>query len=157
MTDFFSLLYRFFGLIPWYSEDMDDHLRGLDITCTDYIGKPWYIYIGSSMLLITVFSYALQYHIIDSTRYNKRGHWWISALIIVLLNFFVAFIIPFNTLQSGNHCPQLSLAIMDCIGLGASNAIWSFLFFILITSFKYPRSLPGRRGGNCRQTTFWKP
>jgi Ulp1 family protease len=40
------------GLMPLYSTDMGDQLRGWDITCTDYIGTPWYVYIGWIMIII---------------------------------------------------------------------------------------------------------
>ncbi len=132
---------------------MGDQLRGWDITCTDYISTPWYVYIGWIMIIITVFIYALQYHIIDNSRVNKRGHWWIFALVIVFINFIVAFTIPFNSIQAGDYCNQLNLSVSDCIGFGFSNAIWSFLLFILISTVPLIRSL----STNCRHTTFWKP
>ncbi|MBW2937546.1 hypothetical protein KXJ69_05480 [Aureisphaera sp. CAU 1614] len=153
MEEFFASLYEWFGLNPLYSTDMGDQLRGWDITCTDYIGTPWYVIIGWSMIGITIISYALQYHIINSPQFNKKHHWWIMALVIVLLNFLVAFLIPFNSIQSGDFCNLLYLSVSDSIGFGASNAVWSFILFILLTSFKYPRYL----GINCRHTTFWKP
>jgi len=153
MLNFFASLYEWFGLMPLYSKDMGDQLRGWDITCTDYISTPWYVYIGWIMIIITVFIYALQYHIIDNSRVNKRSHWWIFALIIVFLNFIVAFTIPFNSIQAGDYCNQLNLSVSDCIGFGFSNAIWSFLIFILISTVPFIRSL----SANCRHTTFWKP
>ena len=96
MNDFFASLYEFFGLAPLYSKDLGDHLRGLDITCQGYVGSPLYIYIGISMILVTFFTYALQYHIIDSNRYNKLYHWWITSAILIIINFFIAFSIPNN-------------------------------------------------------------
>lgn len=153
MKGFFASLYEWFGLIPLYSRDLGDHLRGFDITCTDYIATPWYVYIGWIMIILTVFLYSLQYHIIDRSRFNKRGHWWILALIIVILNFIIAFTIPFNSLQAGDYCNQLNLSVSDCIGFGFSNAIWSFILFIFISTIPLFR----RFSTNCRHTTFWKP
>lgn len=153
MNEFFANFYEWWGLIPFYSTDLGDHLRGFDITCSDYIGTPWYTYIGCIMLIITGFFYALQYHIIDSPRFLRRHHWWIIALIIVLLNFLIAFIIPFNSVQTGDYCNQLSINIADCIGFGISNALWSFIIFIIITSVPWIRQF----STNCRHTTFWKP
>lgn len=153
MEEFFASLYEWFGLNPLFSTDMGDQLRGWDITCTDYIGTPWYVIVGWSMIGVTIISYVLQYHIIDSPRFNKKHHWWIMALVIVLLNFLIAFLIPFNSIQAGDFCNQLNLSVSDSIGFGASNAVWSFILFILLSSFKYPRYL----GINCSHTTFWKP
>lgn len=157
MKEISASLYEWFGFIPLYSRDMGDQLRGWDITCTDYIATPWYVYIGCIMLILTAFIYALQYHIIDSSRWNKKIHWWIFALLIVVLNFLIAFAIPFNILQSGDFCNQLNLTVSDCIGFGISNALWSFILFLLLTSFPFPRRVIPSRNGNCRNTTCWKP
>ena len=75
MKDFFASLYEWFGLMPLYSTDMGDQLRGWDITCTDYIDTPWYVNIGWLMIITTSFIYALQYHIIDSPRWKNKIHW----------------------------------------------------------------------------------
>ena len=153
MREIFASLYEWFGLIPLYSRDLADHLRGWDITCTDYIATPWYVYIGWIMIILTGFFYALLYHIIDSPRLMRKYHWWIFALIIVSLNFFIAFGIPFNSLQSGDFCKQLNLSVSDCIGFGLSNAFWSFILYTIITSIPWIRRL----STNCSHTTFWKP
>jgi hypothetical protein len=153
MKEFFANIYEWFGLLPLFSRDLGDHLRGWDITCSEYIGTPWYNYIGSIMIIVTLFFYALQYHIIDSSRFKAKHHWWIIAFIIVILNFLIAFAIPFNSLQAGDYCNQLYFTASDCVGFGFSNAFWSFVLFLLLTSFKYPRHL----SNNCRYTTFWKP
>jgi hypothetical protein len=153
MTNFFASLYEWFGLMPLYAKDLGDHLRGWDITCTDYVGTPWYNYFGWIMIIITSLIYALQYHIIDSSRINKKGHWWIFSLILFVLNFLIPFSITFNTLQSDDYCNQLIISVSDCIGFALSNAIWSFIMFVIITSLPVTRRL----STNCRHTTFWKP
>ena len=153
MEEFFASLYEWFGLNPLYSTDMGDQLRGWDITCTDYIGTPWYVIIGWIMITTTAVFYALQYHIIDSSRWKNKTHWWIFALIIVLANFLVAFLIPYNSIQAGDYCNQLNISVSDCVGFGLSNAVWSFILFAVITTIPVFR----RFSNNCRHTTFWKP
>ena len=153
MKEFFASLYEFFGLIPFYSRDMGDQLRGWDITCSNYDATPWYVYIGSIMIITTGFIYALQYHILDNSRWNKKKHWWIFALLIIAINFLIAFVIPFNTLQADDFCSQLNLTFSDCIGFGIANALWSFILFLIISS----NPLIRRFSTNCRHTTFWKP
>ena len=153
MKDFFASLYEWFGLVPFYVSDLGDHLRGFDITCSDFIGTPWYLYIGCSMIITTIIIYALQYHIIDSPRLNKRRHWWLVALIIIAINFITAFAIPYNSLQTGDLCQDLHFSVADCLGFGLSNALWSLILFVIITTIPWIRQL----GVNCRHTTFWKP
>lgn len=153
MEEFFASLYEWFGLNPLYSTDMGDQLRGWDITCTDYIGTPWYVIIGWIMISSTAVFYALQYHIIDSSRWKNKAHWWLFALIIVLVNFLVAFLIPYNSIQAGDYCNQLNISVSDCVGFGLSNAVWSFILFAVITTIPVFR----RFSNNCRHTTFWKP
>lgn len=153
MIDFFASLYEWFGTLPFYKEDFGNLLMGWDSTCTDFIDSPWYTYIGIIMIIITSLIYAFQYHIIDSSGFNKKQHWWLMALIIIGLNFFIAFIIPFNIIQSGNYCSQLSLTMADCLGFGFSNAIWSFILFLLISTPPILRKL----SNNCSETTFYRP
>lgn len=153
MNDFFAAFYEWFGLIPLYSKDFGDHLRGWDITCTDYIGSPLYTYIGTITVITVVLFYALQYHIIDSSKFKSKIHWWLIALLICIISFLVAFSLPFNDIQSGDYCNQLNISTIDCVGFGISNAVWSILFFALISTIPYPRRL----SINCRHTNFWRP
>ncbi|HMP22459.1 MAG TPA: hypothetical protein PKC39_15985 [Ferruginibacter sp.] len=153
MKEVFASIYEWFGLLPLYSRDFGDHLRGWDITCSDYIGTPWYNYIGWLMILVTCLFYALQYHIIDSPRWNKKRHWWIFALVMVAINYLIAFSITFNSLQAGDYCNQLNISVYDCLGFALSNASWTFIIFLLISSTPLTRRL----STNCRHTTFWKP
>lgn len=153
ITNFCASLYEWFGLNPLYSKDLGEHLRGFDITCTNYFGSHWYSIIGLTMIGVVVFIYLLQYHILDSFKFDKRYHWWIFALIIVVVNYLIAFTIPYNAIHSNDYCNELILSTTDCFGFGFSNALWSFIFYILLTSFKYPKHL----ANNTRYTTFWKP
>jgi len=153
MVDFFASLYEWAGLMLIYSTDMGDLLRGWDITCTNYIGQPLYIYIGLSMFAVTALVYILQYHIIDSSRLNKRHHWWIFSISNSFINFLISFTISYNIVITGNYCNQLNISLSDCVGFGFSNAIWSFIFLMIISSIPFIRQF----STNCRNTTFWKP
>lgn len=153
MVNFFASLYEWFGLMRLYARDLGDFLRGWDITCTNFIATPWYVYIGWTMIILTSFSYALQYHIIDNSRFNKRRHWWLIAFLIFILNFLIAFSIPYNSIQAGDYCKDLTISTSDCLGFGLSNAIWSLILFLIITTIPLIRKF----STNCRHTTFWKP
>ena len=153
MEDIFASLYELFGLIPIYSKDLGDHLRGFDVTCSAYTGRPLYNYIGWLMIGSTVVTYVLIYHIINDQRFKSRVSWWITALALALINFFIAFTITFNDLKAGDYCAQLNFNTIDCSGFGIINAFWSFILFLLITSPPYPRKL----AYNTSEMTFWKP
>ncbi len=154
ITNFFASLFEWFGINPFYNKDLGDHLRGYDITCDpNFIGTHWYSLIGCAMIVLSVLCYVLQYHALDRFRYNRCKHWWIFAALLFTLNFIIGFTIPYNSIQSAEYCPQLVLTNTNCLGFGISNAIWSFIIFLLLTSFKYPRYL----ANNCRYTTCWKP
>ena len=154
MSDFFASLYEWFGLVPFYSTDLGEHLRGYDITCSAYMGTNLYMGIGLAMLGVTAAVYILQYYVINSPAWNKRMHWWLFALLLVVVNFLIAFGFPFKDLQAGDYCTQLRISVLDCVFFGISNAIWSFILFLLLTSFPVPRRWAGH---NMTDTTFWKP
>lgn len=153
MDEFFASLYEWWGLLPFFSTDMGDHLRGYDNTCSDYVDTNWYVNIGWMMTVLTGLFYVVQYHILDSPRFNKKYHWWSFALVNMIINFLIAFAIPFNAIQTEDFCDQLNITVGDCAGFGFSNALWSLLLFALVTSVPWIRM----QSVNCRHTTFWKP
>jgi hypothetical protein len=133
MRDFFAMLYEWFGIVPVYSKDLGEFLRGLDLACTGYWALPWYFYTGVMMIILTVLLFGLQYDLIDSRRFQKQRHWALAAVLVIIVNFFIAFTIPFVALQTGVYCPRLKLSVLDCIGFGLSNAVWSFILFSLLS------------------------
>ncbi|MDN5289030.1 MAG: rane protein [Mucilaginibacter sp.] len=153
MNDFFSSMYEFGGLLPFYGTDLGDHLRGFDVTCSGYVGTPWYTYVGCMMLALTAFAYLIQYHLIDSPRYNGKGSWWMTIAVLCALNFVLAFTIALNSVHSGDVCKQLHITGGDLAGFGLASALWAFLWYVLLTSFPWIR----RASTNCKYTTFWKP
>jgi uncharacterized membrane protein YcgQ (UPF0703/DUF1980 family) len=153
MKDFFAGLYEWWGTNPFFARDLGDHLRGFDLVCEDYVGTPLYTYIGLGMIFTTFLSFLIQYYFIDSNRYSGRGHWLITSAILMIINFSIAFVLPFNDLQNTNYCSELNFSMADCLGFGFSNAIWSFILFLIITSLPFLRS----RSINCRYTSIWKP
>lgn len=151
MTDFFASLFESWGLNPLYATDLGEHLRGYNLQGT-YDGTPWYSNIGWILFGSTLLIFALQYFIINSSRFNRAWHWWVMALILASINFGTAFTIPYNDLNSGNINTHLHVTISDCIGFGVSSAIWSIILLgvVTITPLK-------KLSSQCRNTTFWKP
>ena len=152
MKEVFAGLYNWFGIIP-VSKDLNDHLRGFDIGCEDFLATNKYLLVGWIMIALTIFGYALQYHIVDRRSYSQKHHWWITAMVIFLLNFAIAFLIPYNDIRTMNYCVNLQLQVLDCYPYAISNGVWSLLLFLLMTSTPFPRKL----STNCSYTTFWKP
>jgi len=153
MNEVFSWIYEFGGILPFYSADLGEHLRGFDVTCTNYIGSPWYAYAGLVLLGVTLFAYALLYHFIDSARFARRGHWWFTVLVIGVLNFAFAFALAWSSVHSPERCKQLHISTGDIVGFGFDNALVAFILFLAITSVPYLRYF----STNCKYTTFWKP
>lgn len=145
--------YEFGGLLPFYATDLGNHLRGWDVTCSNYSGTPWYNYIALITVGMTLIAFSLQYYVIDSARFVERKYTWIFAGVLAILSFGVAFVIPYNDLSSNNICKQLHVGIGDCVGFGFSNAIWSFLLFAIITSIPWTRKF----STNSSLTTLWRP
>jgi hypothetical protein len=153
MIELFASIYEWFGLMLMYSVDMGEHLRGWDVTCTDYIGTPWYNIVGWIMIVSVLVTYILQYRIIDSPRFNRAINWWLYALALVLLNFIIALSISYNSIQPGMVCTDLNIDFADCVGFAFSNTTWSFVLYAIFTSISFVRNI----GVNNRLTTFWKP
>ena len=153
ITDFFSALYEFFGLMPLYSLDMAYALAGTD-PCSNDEGTNWLTIVGLIMILSIVLTYFIFYHFINSAGFSKAKHWWLVTLIMVSINFLIGFIISFNIYSSAEDCTNLgSIVFMDTFSFGFVNALWSLLIYMFLTILPWPR----RMSSNCSETTFWRP
>lgn len=154
MNDFFAALYEWLGLVSFYSVDLGDYLRGWDIMCDGETGTHYYILVGWTMVFVTMAVYTIKYHwLLDRSGFSRKHHVWLMAMTVAVLNFLIAFLIPYNAIQVGDYCPDLHMTTLDCIGFGLSNALWSIILFALITSLPFPRRL----STNSSHSTFWKP
>ena len=147
MKEFIAMIYEWFG----YVTDLGEHLRGMDITCSDFLGPDLYFQVFVTMLGINVLAFLLMYLLIDkmTSKFSSKGSWWITAVICALINFGIAYSLP-STVEV---CAQLHFTSGDLALYGLANAVWSIVFFALLTSFPFPRNF----STNCRLTTFWKP
>ena len=136
MNDFFARLYEWFGLISFYSKDLGEHLSGLDYACTGYFALSAYQYVGWIMIIITTCIFALQYDIIDASRFTSRKHWGLAAFTLVAFNFVIAAAAPFIALQTASYCLRLTFSVADCFGFGLSNAIWGFVLFAMLSGIQ---------------------
>jgi len=141
MQEFFAKLYEWFGLLPIYSRDMAEHLRGWDYACSGYFALPQYVYVGWAMIIVTTVIFALQYDLINSKRFPGPRHWGLAAFMIVIINFLVAFAVPFISIETKSYCLHFKLSVADCIGFAISNAVWSFLLFVILSAIQEIRTL----------------
>jgi len=133
MRDFFAHMYEWFGLVPLYSRDLSDFLKGWDYACVGYFALPWYTYIGLLMFITTILIFALQYDLVSGERFKKWEHAELSVFIVVVVNFAIAFTIPAVAILKKMHCPGLHLTFSDCLVFGLSDAIWSFILFGILS------------------------
>lgn len=147
MKEFIAMIYEWFG----YKTDLGEHLRGMDITCSDFLGPDLYFQVFITMIILNVIAFLLMYILIDkiTAKFSTKGSWWIITVIVALINFGIAYSLP-NTV---NVCAQLHFGSSDLLLYGLANAIWSIVFFAVLTSFPFPRNF----STNSRLTTFWKP
>jgi len=147
MTDFIAMIYEWFG----YHNDLGTHLRGWDITCSDYTGTDLYFQIFITMILINTALFFLMYIAIDrfTSKFSKKSSWWIIALIGFAINFGIAYSLP----DTVDRCQQLNFGPPDLLLFAIANGFWSLVVFALFTSFPFPRNF----STNAHLTTFWKP
>ena len=153
MNELFASIFEFFGFPIYDGFTLGEWLRGWDEIAQSYSGTDYYSLIGIIMLLVCIAFYAFQYHIIDSPTFNKAKHLWLMVLSVCVINFLIAFGIPYNELLAGNIDDSILFNNADCFGFGISVSIWSLILMALLTSFSYPR----KWGDNCRFTTLWNP
>ena len=137
---FFARLYEWFGLLPVYSHDMAEFLKGMDVSCTGYYALPWYFYVGLLMIIITTLLFLMQYDLISSRRFPKAEHWGLAAFVVFVVNYALAFTAPFVAQQTKFYCPGLQLTVVDCIGFGVSNGAWALVYFSLLSLVQKVRS-----------------
>jgi hypothetical protein len=152
MMDFFASIFEWWGINPLYAGDLGVHLRGYDLH-GHYDGTPWYIYLGWSMIGLTLLTFALFYVIIDKEKFKRAWHWWIMALVLFIINFSIGFTIPYNDLNGGTINKTLHINTADCLGFAFSIAFWSLILLAFLTILPLRKAI----SNNCRNTTFWKP
>ena len=147
MTEFIAMIYEWFG----YNEDLGTHLRGWDITCEAFGGTNLYFQVFMYMIFVNVVLFIIMYLLIDrfTTKFSSKFSWWITAFVGVLINFGIAYSTPGMV----DSCEDLHFGASDFLLFGIANAVWSLIFFMLLTSFPIPRNL----STNAHLTTFWKP
>jgi hypothetical protein len=137
----FHALYTIFGLNPFFSSNMASFLGGMEDLCEEpYSGVPLYMFFGLVMLASTGFIYALQYHIIDKSRFSGPKWWWTFASAAFSLNFGFASINMWTRLSNAPlrfDCdPEFIntiFSIPEVAMFAFVNGALSFIFFTLLS------------------------
>lgn len=146
--DWIAWIYETFST---YSRDMGEHLRGWDITCTDYMGTFYYGWLFWAWIGIVIFTLLLYYKIIDSPRLVRALYLWLFLLGGMLISFIVGYGIASYTTQPGNYCPELVITGGDQVSVGLTQAILTLLL-------SFGLSFVARHfSTNCRNTTPFHP
>jgi len=151
----FAQLFEFFGL-KLFSDDFSKFMRGLTDSCTSTAGPTFYLFIGLIVIVTAVLFFLLHYRLINSPTFNSVGSWWTMAIVLMAVNFSIAFLWPYQTLKRGKFCSDLTglsgTYIADLFGFGLSVAVWTLIIYAIITTIPWPF-----KGHNMSRTTFWKP
>jgi hypothetical protein len=149
MKDFFAPIYEL--LKAFYGSDLADHLYGLDPSGTgDYSARSLYVTVGFLCIIITVFTVAAYYFIINSPRFNRWFHWLGFMGAVFFINLGLGFYLPYLDFDKGNVAP----AVRDVVsaghlwGFGLANALWSVVLFAILSI------LAKRFSRNCSTVPF---
>lgn len=133
IVEFLIGLFESLGL---YSDQngLGDHLRGLDLQCLDYSQQSIYsvlfLYLFAINSLIIINYY---YGLFNRVPMNKWGWWFVNVLIGAFALFCIAYFNTKNDLDPINYCKNLKITLGDCYGFGATAAIYSFLYCIILS------------------------
>lgn len=146
----FKQLYEWFGLSTPYNADMREYLAGYDALTGDYSGANYYIVLGLTMIVIVCAFFSGYYFLLNRNAFRTRRYWLAVLLLCMMINFFIGFKIAHTGVSVADE-QGLVMGMMDCVGLGMSNMLWSMIFFVLLSIPPYPR----RFSSNCGFTP-WK-
>jgi hypothetical protein len=134
MKAFFVFIYELFASL--FSTELADHLYGLSRNNDGTTeARSLYLYVGLSMLVISLVIAAVYYFAINSPKYNRWYHWITAMGTNAIINLLVGFYLPFRDYQAGEIADEIKpgIGIGDLWGFGFANAIVSLLFFFIFS------------------------
>ncbi len=121
MEDFFSTLYYYTSSL--YGQELDNYL---------YETVPGYLHVGLVMLILSIIICAIFYYTLKPVR-KQLLIWFGCAGLNALLNFIIALYYTNTPLINNEVDTEQSWTVLDTIGFGFSNVIWSFICFVIIS------------------------
>lgn len=134
MLDFFANLYELF--INAYGNELADHLYGAECDTGEIFGG-YYVVVGVLMIVVTLMLSAIFYYVYVKPSKKEWYHWTYWLLSCILLQFIIAFYLPWRDLTANLVCDSFMFQTEDCVLFGIVNALLSgILFFIVSLIFK---------------------
>lgn len=119
MEDFFTTIYYWTN--NFYSVELDSYL---------YDTTPGYLHVGVSALIISIITCAMYYYLHAPVR-KQTMWWWTYAFFNAIINICVALWYTVTPLINNEIEPDYSWSYLDCFAFSFTNAIWSFVFFVV--------------------------
>jgi hypothetical protein len=129
MTSFFDVMFRL-----GYSDDLHNHLKGLNKECDDFTATSvyalvFYVLLGSGFLIM------LNYYrgLFHRPGFTGRRVWLFHLLTAAGIVFIVAWVKTLSDLNTGNFCSDLRFNGSDCLLFALTCALYSLLFTVLLS------------------------
>ncbi|RZK11628.1 MAG: hypothetical protein EOO43_19225 [Flavobacterium sp.] len=129
MNSLFDAIIRF-----GYSNDLHEHLKGLDTKCNDYTATSIYQLILWTIiglgLLVMLNYYRGLFH---RPKFTSRWFWLLNILAVSIVVFVLAYFRSTYDLSNGNFCKDLSFNTSDCLLFALTSATYAFIFCAVIS------------------------
>jgi hypothetical protein len=133
MDSIFDLMLRF-----GYSNDLHDHLKGLNLDCNDYSGTSIYelvLYLILGLGILTMFNYYRGF--LHRPKFTSKWIWFFHLLGVSLIVFLFGLFSTMSDLNNGNYCQDLHFNSSDCVLFALTASTYAFIWcFILSLIFK---------------------
>ncbi len=125
----FNSLYYYTYLLGLYGEKLDNFL--LENGPVDGSDFSWYACMGVVCVISSLVVSAIFYYVLAPVR--RQMFWWlIYALINIVINIFSALYFSWSPIINNEVDSNELWSGFDILGLCFANAIWSFIFFIIV-------------------------
>jgi len=114
MEDLFANIYELFGNL--YFEDFSDDLFRVGV----------YPVIGFLMLGLSLLGPVIYYYVINHPKFSKWWHWLIVIAVFAIINFTIATVYTFNSLDVLYYHDNPFFS--EHFAFGMMNALWSMVF-----------------------------
>ena len=122
-------IYRWLSSL--FGSNLAEHLSGWSEVTGDYTEANLFFIIGMSSLIIAIVACVTYYYILNHPRWNRGFKWLIFLVIVLIVNFLLAFGICYSDLLAGNISSDISaISVAECLGFGLANIIVSIVIFV---------------------------
>lgn len=147
-------MFQFLYGVALVGDFMRSHLGGMSADCAAGANAvPAATVVGIIMLTSAVLFYVTLYYLVDSAKYFRKSHVWVTAGVLMFFNFVVAFAWIASDIYNHNVCSLNPIGLKDAFGFAVLNAFWSFVAFAILTSIPVFRA----KSKNLANTTLLKP